>query len=438
MVGKGLGRIYESQRDDGSWGWCQYGPTDPWMTTYAVYGLLMAKSAGFTVNDNVLSSGKQAVHNQLKRKIHSKEELDARLFTLYVLSMNGESKFAWKEMQSLPKHPLDSKGLAYTAMISQNAGQKQTALKNIKLLWKKAIIAGDHVYWDAQDLWDDSSSERTAIALHAIMKITPEDPRIPQIIRHLLSERRFNHWYSTRDTAMVLYALADYIEKTKELDADYRVKVVHNGKILPMERFTRKDIFSPEREITLRTNESKNTVKFQMSGKGRLYYTLQMQQYQNAGSFRNTHNSGLFVTKEYKKITEGWDWSAWKKRLWPTDSSYSNFRMGDVIRVKIIVTNRSKNVYHRLLVEDYLPAGCEAFDRGKMQPWEWNYWYSDRDVRDERISYYIDRLPRGQSVLEYEMRAGTPGNFIALPPVLQGMYQPDLQLCGKEMRVRIK
>ncbi|NIM07123.1 MAG: hypothetical protein GTN69_04815, partial [Armatimonadetes bacterium] len=46
MVQKGLNRLYRFQHDDGGWGWWRYDDSDPWMTSYVVFGLLIAKEHG--------------------------------------------------------------------------------------------------------------------------------------------------------------------------------------------------------------------------------------------------------------------------------------------------------------------------------------------------------------------------------------------------------
>ena len=44
------------------------------------------------------------------------------------------------------------------------------------------------------------------------------------------------------------------------------------------------------------------------------------------------------------------------------------------------------------------------------------------DVRDDRIAFFARKLPKGKHVLEYNLRAQTPGTSRALPTVVQGMY----------------
>ena len=441
MVGKGLNRIYDFQNDSGGWGWCEYTGTDTWMTSYVVYGLLTAKSAGFAVNEDVLDSGLASIRQQLGKKIRSADDVSNKVFALYVLSLSGDSKNAWAKLQPLLKYKFDSKGLALAAIVASNAGHTENAKVLIDVLWKRAITAGDYTYWDVTDQWNDFPSEDAAFAMMAIMKVTPDDTRIPSIVRYLVNQKSYNHWYSTRDTAAAIYALSGYLKKTKELHPNFDVKVLHNGKLVNIEKFTQSTLFSPEREIVIRPakiTSGDNVIRLIMNGSGTLYYTMQLTQFVNPKDIKTESNLGLSISREYRKMTSHLDLSTGAKRSLPSGPIYSNFTVGDIVQVRLIVRNKSCRTYNRLLIEDYIPAGCEAYDRGRVEPWEWDDWYSDKDVRDDRVSFYVDKLPEGTNVLEYEMRASTQGTFIALPSVIEAMYQPSLAAYGSEARIEIR
>ena len=69
---------------------------------------------------------------------------------------------------------------------------------------------------------------------------------------------------------------------------------------------------------------------------------------------------------------------------------------------------------------------------------EWDYWYVDKDVRDERVSFYIDTLPKGKKTLEYEIRPSVSGTYRTLPTVVQGMYDPSICVFGSEDTVEVR
>ena len=81
-----------------------------------------------------------------------------------------------------------------------------------------------------------------------------------------------------------------------------------------------------------------------------------------------------------------------------------------------------------VLIEDTFPSGAEVTERGTADEEEtggdWNFWYDHVDVRDDRIAFFARKLPKGKHVLEYNLKAQTPGTCHALPTTVQTMYDP--------------
>ena len=107
---------------------------------------------------------------------------------------------------------------------------------------------------------------------------------------------------------------------------------------------------------------------------------------------------------------------------------------GDIIEVELLI--ESKNDYEYLLFEDWKAAGMEAekVRSGYLS----NYGLRTyMEVRDEKVSFYIQNLSRGKHSLSYRLRAEIPGKFSALPTVAEAMYAPELRANSDEMKVEI-
>jgi uncharacterized protein YfaS (alpha-2-macroglobulin family) len=91
-----------------------------------------------------------------------------------------------------------------------------------------------------------------------------------------------------------------------------------------------------------------------------------------------------------------------------------------------------------MMIEDPIPAGCEVIERGDMSEWEWEYWWSDVDVRDEMVSFFARSLPQGRRIIEYMLRAQIPGKYHVMPTRAYGMYQPEIRGDGPENRIEIE
>ena len=438
MVGRGLNRLYDFQNESGGWGWCEYGSGDLWMTSYVTFGLLTAKQAGFEVNKEVLDNALSAVERTLGEGKHRPSD---RVYAVYVLSLGGRTDTVRRMLNDdLLSRIANPNELALVALTFANIGDNRKSQEYLGRLWKRAVVTPEEIHWGQPNDWHEQPTEVTGLALLAAVKLNPDDVRIPRVINWLLRRRQANHWYSTKDTAQILYALSEYLPHTGELQPNFTATVTQNGRVLANLRFDKSSVFSPEKDIVIRSKEVKggsNSLGIRLAGSGRLYYTVELAQYvRRRADVRTVNESGITITREYHKLVPKWHGTKSGSRLEPSDARSTDFQVGDTVRVKLIV--RSPRQYQRLLIEDYLPAGCEAFDRGRMERWEWNYWWVERDVRDERVSFYVDTLRNGESVLEYEFRASTPGAYRAMPPLVQAMYNPSIGASGVTDVVRVR
>ncbi|MFM7101860.1 MAG: hypothetical protein ACKO3N_11900, partial [Verrucomicrobiota bacterium] len=129
-------------------------------------------------------------------------------------------------------------------------------------------------------------------------------------------------------------------------------------------------------------------------------------------------------------------------------------------RVEVVVTVETKHDAEYLLLEDLKPAGFEAVE---LQSGGWmtarqlrpdraagsaasrppeDYAGPARGVypewRDRQVSVFADRLETGFWELRFELRAETPGEFHALPVLVEAMYAPDWRANSAEAGIRVR
>ena len=108
---------------------------------------------------------------------------------------------------------------------------------------------------------------------------------------------------------------------------------------------------------------------------------------------------------------------------------------GDLLEVELQL--QSKNDYDYLIFEDLKPSGCEPVEvrsGGKSGLGV----YSNMELRDEKVAFFIDSLPQGRRTLTYRLRAEIPGRFHVLPTNGYAMYAPEIRTLSDETAFAIR
>ncbi len=109
-------------------------------------------------------------------------------------------------------------------------------------------------------------------------------------------------------------------------------------------------------------------------------------------------------------------------------------KSGDLVEIELVV--HSKNDYEYIAIEDFKAAGFEPVDQrsGYVNAGIRAY----RELRDDRVTFFVQSLARGSHSLTYRMRAEIPGKFSALPSKIYAMYAPELRGNADEIKVHIE
>ena len=129
-------------------------------------------------------------------------------------------------------HP---ESLAYTVLLNKalgNPAPTQISTAVMQMLDAKAVTEGDQIYFKSVSLvqWGDLAT--TAAGLRAILAVNPVDSRITSVLRWIMLQRNGQYWSSTRDTAAVLTALADYLSTQPAGLPGGQVNILLNGQPL--------------------------------------------------------------------------------------------------------------------------------------------------------------------------------------------------------------
>jgi uncharacterized protein YfaS (alpha-2-macroglobulin family) len=270
-------------------------------------------------------------------------------------------------------------------------------------------------------------------------------------VRWLMVARRAGHWETTQETAWSLIALTDYMIATEELEADYSYSLNLNGQLLEQRDVAPQDVtksFQVEVPIADLLREEANRLwvirlppEPGQTGEGRLYYTMHLRTFLPVQEVQ-ARSRGIFVARQYQPVDcTGEDGCP----------AVEGAQVGQVVRVKITLV--APNDLHYLVLEDPLPAGCEAIDRSLETTsvvsegprsslttttenveqeqrwgrygWGW-WWFRHTEIRDEKVVLFADYLPQGTYEYTYLIRASVPGQFLTMPTTAYEMYFPEV------------
>src|SRR3974390_3895688 len=106
-------------------------------------------------------------------------------------------------------------------------------------------------------------------------RVDPQNPLLPKAALYLVGHRGGGYyWDSTEQTAMVIYGLTDYLQRTQELKPNFSVDVQVNGKTVATRKFTADDATVPPVTVTLTEAQlapGANEIRLGRCGGGGLY-----------------------------------------------------------------------------------------------------------------------------------------------------------------------
>jgi uncharacterized protein YfaS (alpha-2-macroglobulin family) len=322
--------------------------------------------------------------------------------------------------------------------------------------------------------------------LRALLTIDPQNKLIEPVTNWLLKNRRGAQWNSTRDTAIVILAMNDYLRTSGELKPNLEYELFVNGSSIAKKKISGADVFNaPSRfAIDPKLIKDANEIRIKRKdGSSALYFAAEAKFFSLEEPVAPAGNE-IFVKRAYYKLVgrptllKGYVY----ERLPLRDGE--SVKSGE--RVETLLTIEAKNNYEYLIFEDLKPAGLEAVEvrsgeslyarelksgavdrkfsaatnspvpalrktavragarpAGTATPGDetdftgrtrWVY----QELRDRKVALFLDKLPEGIWELRYSLRAEVPGQFHALPVLGYAMYVPEIRCNGAELRITVE
>lgn len=441
QVSFGLQRLYTNQKRDGGWGWFPRDEANPLTTAYALIGLVEARNSGFAVDQETILAAQDFLTDYLLREQERTDslqpwQLNRRAFVLYALTRSGKPNSPMLSVLFIRREALNLDARAYLSMSLMAVDPNDPRIDTLMSDFTNTVkISATGAHWEEswRDYWNWSTDTRTTSLI--LMAMTHHDLSqaiLPGVVRWLMVARKAEYWETTQETAWAVMALTDWMVATRELEPDYEFTVALNGEAEVSGVATAETALeTTELQIAvadLLLDEANNISFSRTEGDGNLYYTAHLRSYIAVPSIEPV-SRGIAIERVYYLAND------------ETRTPITRARVGDQIEVtlNIVVTQG----LHYVIIEDPIPAGTEAVDPrlqtssivgsppslSRNNPfgrgWGW-WWFSQTELRDEKVVLYATYLPPGNYTFVYRLRVGIAGQYNVIPATGYEFYFPEV------------
>lgn len=269
---------------DFGWGYCYSSTPDVMLTAQATHALLLAREAGYEIDEAILRSGLEVMQNflpeldPLSANIH---DVSGNAYILYVLSeativVPGQLEAFVADHRD----QLEPTAIAHLLLAASKLDRPLAAQASLLSdLNNRAVLSAAGTHWEPQgDTWRylGTNIRTTATVVHALTRVDSDSPLLANAVRWLMAARDTQRWSSDYETAATIYALSDWMVANNDLAPTFDWLVGFDNGASRSGSFTA-DSGSELIEETVPLVELKpndlNLLQFEKSGDGTLYYT---------------------------------------------------------------------------------------------------------------------------------------------------------------------
>jgi uncharacterized protein YfaS (alpha-2-macroglobulin family) len=470
MTQAGVLALAGMQCSDGGWGWFSgFGEHSyPHTTAVVVHGLQLARQNDVALPAGMLERGVEWLKNyqaeQLQRlrnaptktkpwKEHA-DNLDALVYMVLIdadVANDAMRDFLYRDRTHLSVYAKAMFGLTLhkqqqaekLAMILQNIEQYVVQDDENQTAYLK-LPAGNYWWY-----WYGSETEANAYYLKLLARTSPKDEKASRFVKYLLNNRKHaTYWNSTRDTAVCIEALAEYLKASAEDRPDMTVEIWLDGRKHKEVKIDAANLFTFDNQLVLlgdAVESGRHTLEIKRKGTGPVYFNAYLTNF-TLEDFITKAGLEVKVNRKYYKLTKvdkkvkvaGSRNQAADQKVEKYERTelpnLAQLKSGDLVEVELEID--SKNDYEYLIFEDPKAAGFEPLL--VRSGYNLNDLGAYMELRDDRVCFFVRQLAQGKHSVSYRLRAEIPGRFSALPAQALAMYAPELKGNSDEIKLVIE
>ena len=416
-------QLRELQQEDGGFSWYKdnKAKSSIYTTLYVLEIIGRAKSLGVELDinlKNIIDWAVEYLDENLMTKIKNQEDISysGYLNFAYIRSLfidiplsTTEQHFYTRLCESLST---EWKGMtiedkAFAAITLANFGYIDEAKPILKSIDQYSVyIPEQGRFWDnLNDGWSFYANKVaiTSLVLQAYQRVTPDSPLINQIKQWLLIEKQTQDWGNSSMAAEAVYAFLT--TGNTKLETSALPNILINGNSLT---FNSIDKILGYCKISLNIDKTKkNILSINRNTDVPAWGAVYSKYYAPLNDITAASIPSLSIKKEISNLS----------------SQSDTFKVGDKVRVTLIITNSRDLEYVTLC--DERPACIEPSDQisgYRVQDLLGYY----MEVKDSKTDIFFYNIPKGTHVITYDAYVTNSGNFSNGIATIQCQYAPQI------------
>ena len=456
-------KLEQKQSENGGFAWFEGGKENVYITTHIVAGFGHLAKMGIGENseisidlESIPDLAIEFIDNEMEKK-WDKFQADKKR---YFLSDYDGLYWLYARSFFLESHPLSNKlskakdyflteldkgkydralnTQALLALTLHRFGHEKKA-KDLVFSIKDRSVESDEMgmYWKENVSgyrWFEAPVETQALLIEAFDEITPKDIESVESMKvWLLKNKQTNQWNSTKATTEAVYALMNTGKDWTNAEDGIKVKV---GNTIWYDANTKPSTDVQSGSGYVKESWSKGEITPEMgkievekSSPGVAWGAMYWQYFEDLDKITNAETNVKFKKQLFiqKNTPQG------PKLFEITENA--PIEIGDLVKVRLeIQTDRAMEFVH---IKDMRASGFEPVNVLSTFKWQDGLGYYE-STRDAATNFFIDYLPKGVYVFEYDLRANNAGSFSNGITQIQNMYAPEFTAHSDGLNVTIK
>lgn len=450
-----LQKLAAQQTAGGGWGWFNGMFPNPSLTTYVMKGMAQLTQLGaieyneqekemqikaLSYLDNEIAA--QYEDSQKNKSKKEKSTVSGWIIDyLYMRSFYRDipeagtareairfyTSQAWKQWSDLS---INSQ--AEVCALMWRNGEKEKAIRIINKLRSLATISQDKgMYWANNRSWNNyftSPLETHCLLISVFDEIAPNQKEIDLMKQWLLSQKRTQAWSTVPATVNAIYTLlltgSNWMETNNVCTATWGDTTYSTNSKDGITGYLSVDLSIPNKDAA-------ESLSVEKEGNAPAWGAVYTQYFQPIKDVKENISSLSINRLLFIEKTEG----ANNKKVLTPISEDSPIKIGDKVVVRLVINSNQEMSY--VCLKDQRAACFIPVDQlSKTEFREGIFYYQEPTEASE--NFFIDRLPKGTFVVEYDMYAIRPGNYTGGLSTIQCLYAPEFvgHSSGTEVKVK--